>query len=115
MASAVKKAQEKIFHGAGADSSTPSSEREPGLTINIPKPTTNSPMPPPKSRPDAAQQEGGEQTPEQTPYRDRLAAKLGADYIGVERYRLEQDNAKERHWKRWGPYLSDRQWVGATL
>ncbi|KAH8828359.1 Six-hairpin glycosidase-like protein [Flagelloscypha sp. PMI_526] len=37
--------------------------------------------------------------------------RLGSDYHGVERYRLEQDEARERHWKRWGPYLSDRQWA----
>ena len=29
----------------------------------------------------------------------------------AERRRLEEDAARERHWKRWGPYLSERQWA----
>jgi hypothetical protein len=29
-----------------------------------------------------------------------------------EEIRLDQAEAKQRHWKRWGPYLSERQWVG---
>jgi hypothetical protein len=28
----------------------------------------------------------------------------------AERLRLEEDAARQRHWKRWGPYLSDRAW-----
>jgi hypothetical protein len=27
-----------------------------------------------------------------------------------EQWRLEEDQAKQRHWKRWGPYLSERAW-----
>ena len=30
--------------------------------------------------------------------------------MDAEQERLEQDAARERNWKRWGPYLSDRQW-----
>jgi hypothetical protein len=30
---------------------------------------------------------------------------------GAERRRLEEDAARERHWKRWGPYLAERQWA----
>jgi mannosylglycerate hydrolase MGH1-like protein len=30
--------------------------------------------------------------------------------IGAERRRLDEDTRRERNWKRWGPYLSDRQW-----
>ncbi|KAI4526390.1 hypothetical protein K525DRAFT_189194 [Schizophyllum commune Loenen D] len=37
--------------------------------------------------------------------------KLGEEYPGAERFRLLQDENKESHWKRWGPYLSDRQWA----
>lgn len=48
-----------------------------------------------------------------TTYRDELLDRLGPDYDGVEKYRLEQDEARERHWKRWGPYLSERQWVSS--
>jgi Glycosyl hydrolase family 63 C-terminal domain len=28
----------------------------------------------------------------------------------AERQRLDDDTARRRHWKRWGPYLSDRAW-----
>ncbi len=28
----------------------------------------------------------------------------------AERRRLAEDAARERNWKRWGPYLSERQW-----
>ena len=110
----VKKVQEKLFRGApGVSQAQPSSERDPGLTINIPKPAS-SPAPPPKV-PKAADTSPRniDGLPEQIPYRERLAAKLGAEYNGVERHRLIQDANKQRHWKRWGPYLSDRQWVRA--
>ena len=30
---------------------------------------------------------------------------------GAERRRLEEDASRERNWKRWGPYLSERQWA----
>src|SRR5258707_1394596 len=30
--------------------------------------------------------------------------------IGAERRRLDEDTRREKNWKRWGPYLSDRQW-----
>jgi hypothetical protein len=29
---------------------------------------------------------------------------------GVEQRRLEEDARREKNWKRWGPYLSERQW-----
>src|SRR5438128_3691189 len=29
---------------------------------------------------------------------------------GAEQARLEEDNRREQNWKRWGPYLSERQW-----
>ncbi|KAI9600924.1 hypothetical protein H4Q26_000718 [Puccinia striiformis f. sp. tritici PST-130] len=32
-------------------------------------------------------------------------------YKSVEEQRLEEDAQKRRHWKRWGPYLSERQWA----
>lgn len=31
----------------------------------------------------------------------------------VEEQRLDEDERREKHWKRWGPYLSERQWVRA--
>ena len=30
-----------------------------------------------------------------------------------EEIRLEEDDRKERHWRRWGPYVSERQWVSS--
>jgi hypothetical protein len=36
---------------------------------------------------------------------------LGDEYKSVERHRLMQDERHERHWKKWGPYVSERQWV----
>ena len=27
-----------------------------------------------------------------------------------EEIRLGEDNRREKNWKRWGPYLSERQW-----
>ncbi|KDQ21556.1 hypothetical protein BOTBODRAFT_25994 [Botryobasidium botryosum FD-172 SS1] len=44
-------------------------------------------------------------------YRERLISIQGSDYTSVEQYRLEQDGRKDRHWKRWGPYLAERQWA----
>ena len=29
---------------------------------------------------------------------------------GAEAQRLEEDRQREQHWKRWGPYLSERAW-----
>lgn len=37
--------------------------------------------------------------------------KYFAEYKSVEEQRLEEDIAKIKHWKRWGPYLSERQWA----
>ena len=28
----------------------------------------------------------------------------------TETKRLEEDSKREKNWKRWGPYLSERQW-----
>jgi len=28
----------------------------------------------------------------------------------AETQRLEEDSKREKNWKRWGPYLSERQW-----
>lgn len=50
-------------------------------------------------------------TEERPTYRQQLLNKLGTHYSSVEEYRLDQDREKERHWKRWGPYLSERQWA----
>lgn len=34
-----------------------------------------------------------------------------AQWKSVEEKRLDEDERKEKHWKRWGPYVSERQWV----
>lgn len=35
---------------------------------------------------------------------------MGTRFRSVEEYRLDQSDKYEVHWKRWGPYLSERQW-----
>src|SRR5215475_14008437 len=30
--------------------------------------------------------------------------------LTAEQLRLEEDALRQKHWKRWGPYLSERQW-----
>ena len=30
--------------------------------------------------------------------------------LTAEEQRLEEDARREKHWKRWGPYLSERAW-----
>jgi hypothetical protein len=46
--------------------------------------------------------------------RDRLMASMGPRYTSVEEYRLNQSDRYEKHWKRWGPYVSERQWVSVA-
>lgn len=123
---AIRKVQEKLFRSGNSppviDDSGTSTPRPPfvervepptPLTIEIPKQTPSTPIPPPRKQADAEPKNGDDaDTPR--PYRERLAQKLGRDYKGAESYRLDQDNEREKHWKRWGPYLADRQWVGVS-
>ena len=97
-----------------------SSGEQPVLSIQIPKP-------PPLKLPGKKQSQSTESPPttqkqkevngasgvvrKDSTLRERLLKKLGTRYDGVERYRLEEDEQREKHWKRWGPYLSERQWV----
>lgn len=37
------------------------------------------------------------------------------DWKSVEETRLDEDERKEKHWKRWGPYVSERQWVSPSF
>ncbi|KAF7376117.1 hypothetical protein MSAN_00026600 [Mycena sanguinolenta] len=104
----VRKVQDKLF-GRSNDQEV-LQDRDTGLTINIPKPPPT-PTPPPIKVQKVASSPKIPAEEDVKPYRERLAEKLDADYQGVERYRLVQDGNKERHWKRWGPYLSDRQWA----
>jgi Mannosylglycerate hydrolase MGH1-like glycoside hydrolase domain len=48
-----------------------------------------------------------EPSPASTTREARSAAKT---YLGAEARRLEEDARREKNWKRWGPYLSERQW-----
>lgn len=45
--------------------------------------------------------------------RDKLMRSMGPRYTSVEEFRLDQAEHYEKHWRRWGPYLSERQWVSA--
>src|SRR5260221_6572357 len=115
MASA-KKLQNKIFGtpSSSIDILRPSPS-DPGLTINIPKPISSPSLaqPQPKKQasgtPRDSHSVGVDSTPKK--YRDRLITKLESEYESVERHRLAQDERRERHWERSGPYLSERQWV----
>ena len=117
MASA-KKLQHKIF---GAPSSSIDTLRpspsDPGLTISIPKPTPSPSLAQPKKQanetPKVSHSAGVESTAQK--YRDPLTTQLESECESVERHRLAQDQRRERHWKRWGPYLSERQWVRNIL
>ena len=119
--STAKSIQARVF--GGQESSGTNGRQSPAplatdLSIQIPKPKLNRPGPgkvaldPAPSKPKKKKDEARSKVPpDSRPYRERLVEKLGTQYDGVERHRLEQDLNKERHWKRWGPYLSERQWV----
>lgn len=110
----IKTLQQKLFRGAeDANGIQQTDSRDPGLTIQIPKPEV-APLalkPPPKTSKAASGDSKIQQNGQTKNYRQRLSESLGVDYHGVEKYRLLQDENRERHWKRWGPYLSDRQWA----
>jgi hypothetical protein len=116
------KLQQKLFKNTSSPPipvPSPSLSSSPDLTIEIP-PSKQSPKRPfPKPS-------GNDTPPLSIPipkgvkpfdprngetYREYLLNLLGTEYTSVERHRLEQDQRKERHWKRWGPYLSERQWA----
>ena len=113
MASA-KNLQRKIFGTPSSSIATfGPSPSDPGLTINIPRPSPSPSLAQPRKQvnetPKDSRSAGVESTPKN--YRDRLITQLESEYESVERHRLVQDERRERHWKRWGPYLSERQWV----
>lgn len=118
--SRAEKIRGKVFGGgdkAAADDASVSRSPDAPLTISIPKPPQAQPAPPQKSRqsdsspgPTADAQQRDDKC-----FRERLIHRLGEEYNGAERYRLAQDARKDLHWKRWGPYLSDRQWVRPCL
>ena len=113
--SSTKRIQGKLFRGeSGGDVGTDPTKSG-TLTIDIPTNTlqTKSVQPPKTLKPaDVAEIPGDVAEGRYTiPYRDRLLRRLGNEYRGAEKHRLEADRKKEGHWKKWGPYLSDRQWV----
>lgn len=116
----LKKLHAKIFRGQSTDDKEDGkpvrSSTDRNLNINIPNPvltdsSQNGPVPPKMTKTDTNTTNRDDEDVDGRPFRVRLADKLGPDYHGTERFRLEQDDKRERHWKRWGPYLSDRQWV----
>jgi hypothetical protein len=109
---ALKSLQNKLFKGGDTHiSESQSSEgKEPGLSIDIPKPAEMKP-PPKMTKGSLPSPANGQEMPKTGSFRERLAQQLGDKYKGAEKYRLDQDDARKKHWKRWGPYLSDRQWV----
>jgi len=112
----AKNLQNKIFGTPSSSSSTlKPSPSDPGLTINIPTSHAASPNAghtQHKPRPTTPTAHvGKDSTAVPKKYRERVAAELRSDYQSVERFRLLQDECKDRHWKKWGPYLAERQWV----
>lgn len=117
----VKNIQAKVFGGqdlSNGSAATSQPSDGPQLSISIPKPPSfksTPPKPPPQNeqrvplKHKASNGDIGRKS--EGTYREHLLKKLGTKYDGVERYRLEQDEEKKKHWKRWGPYLSERQWV----
>lgn len=40
----------------------------------------------------------------------------GHEYLTEEERRLKQDRERTKYWKKWGPYVAERQWAtGAQL
>ncbi|THH30923.1 hypothetical protein EUX98_g3248 [Antrodiella citrinella] len=125
--SQTKKIQNKLFRAErdrdsaraadAAQTDPPRSSSDPALTIEIPKVTTTAtpggPAPPKmqKNTSEPSPKLENLSTRPTMAFRQRLAQQLGRQYNGAERHRLVQDGTKELHWKRWGPYLSDRQWA----
>ena len=114
MATNVRSIQQKLFRSESQGSQNTSDTPKPDnpLTISIPKTVTPPPSLPSKAgRPQESNASPTSNGNAPGLYRDKIRQKLGSDYKTVEQYRLDQDNKRERHWKRWGPYVSDRQWV----
>jgi hypothetical protein len=37
------------------------------------------------------------------------------EYLCAEEKRLKEDRERTRYWKRWGPYVAERQWATGSL
>ncbi|MGH7535361.1 MAG: hypothetical protein ACREMG_07235, partial [Gemmatimonadales bacterium] len=42
--------------------------------------------------------------------RGSAGAEVTVAPVAAEKVRLDEDARREKNWKRWGPYLSERQW-----
>jgi hypothetical protein len=38
----------------------------------------------------------------------------GHEYLTEEEKRLKEDRDRKKYWKKWGPYVSERQWATGT-
>lgn len=38
----------------------------------------------------------------------------GHEYLTEEEKRLKEDRTREKYWKKWGPYVAERQWATGT-
>lgn len=38
----------------------------------------------------------------------------GHEYLTEEEKRLREDRKREKYWKKWGPYVAERQWATGT-
>lgn len=38
----------------------------------------------------------------------------GHEYLTEEERRLKDDRERQRYWKKWGPYVAERQWATGT-
>ena len=116
--SRTEKLRGKLFGRKTPENNEPAPEPdtrnspEAPLSIHIPKPDLpRQPAAHPKRDNKTDSSPRPEIARDSRTFRERLVENLGREYHGAERYRLVQDDNKELHWKRWGPYLSDRQWV----
>lgn len=39
----------------------------------------------------------------------------GHEFLTEEEKRLQQDRKREKYWKKWGPYVAERQWATGAL
>jgi hypothetical protein len=37
------------------------------------------------------------------------------EYLSAEEKRLKEDRDRTKYWKKWGPYVSERQWATGTF
>jgi hypothetical protein len=76
-------------------------------------PSGRRPSPPPDLLSCRARaREGGERAEPQTPMPDPWTTPASpSPPIDAEAARLAEDAARTKNWKRWGPYLSERQWA----